>query len=425
MTNGLEYLCLFDFKLKKHPTDYYLQLTMCGETHYFVDCQHETDVYVPCTWSDEKYHRFLSLAKEGLCRSCNRDALAQSLTGHCPNPRAAAVNIMNAIREIRGKELPTPERVINFLKMSKRAKTALQRMMAPQRLDWLADWLYSRKWPGPTIDASNCGRQDADVQKCLKKRRKRNSPVRSAGRELSTYNKGLGIDKNAQQDQPEQDVDNTDNLPHLNRGSELHWASNLDSRPRHLKPNNRSLQENNIMAAHPSPTTRPFSLATDRIATVNAPNPQRPFNNTLHLDKKSTLSSFHHHKVPKLDLPGTYHPGAQQTSTPNPIRAPTLRSQRDKNRYPTPEPTTPAVDTISTSNNPAVHVFKPKVPGIDIPFSSAINSPVSISSTQVPEQELRIIQYVPLAVSVSRSQKSQLPLVAVVDARASGEVDAF
>lgn len=404
---------------------------MCGETHYFVDCSHETDVYVPCTWADDKYHRFLSHAKEGLCRSCNRDQLINALSGHCSNPREAATNMLKVIKEIRGKELPTPERVVNFLKTSKRAKTALQRMMAPQQLNWLADWLYSKKWTAPSIDASNCGRQDADIQKCLKKRRKRKSPICSVGsRELSTYNKGLGIDLNAHQDLPGQDANTRDDLPHLNRGSELDWASNLDSRPRRPKPKNLSVQDNDCMVAHSTPTIRPFSPVACGIATINAPQPRRPFQNTLNLDKISTLSSFHHHKVPKLDLPDTYHQRAQQLSTPTSTAPPTLRSQWDKNRYPTPEPKTrviniPSASTASNSSHPALHVLKPRVPGIDIPFSSPVALPVAMPSTQAPEQELQIIHYVPVPVAVSRTKESGPGSVALMDERANVEVGAF
>ena len=398
---------------------------MCGETHYFVDCSHETNVYVPCTWPDEKYHRFLSLAKEGLCRSCNRDELINALTGHCPNPREAAANMLNAVKETRGKELLTPERVVNFLKTSKRARSALQRMMAPQQLDWLADWLYSRKWAGPTIDANNCGRQDADVQKCLKGRRKRRSPVRSAGsRELSTYRPGLETDLKAHQDLPDQDANNVEHLVPLDRGSELDWASNLDSRPRRPKPKNIPVQDNDRVAAQSNPTIRSSSPVTDRIATINAPKPQRPFHNTLDLDKMSAISSFHHHKIPKLDLPNTYHQGAQKFSAPPPGSVPTLRSQRDKDRYPTPEPknldrdvpsASTAADAVSKSSHPALHVFKPEVPGIDIPFSSHITSQACIPSTQVHEQELQFIQYIPVSDAVPRSQEPKPARFALVD----------
>ena len=405
---------------------------MCGETHYFVDCSHETDVYVPCTWADQKYHRFLSLANEGLCRSCNRDELINALIGHCPNPREAATNILKAIREVRGKELPTPERVVNFLKTSRRAKTALQRMMAPQKLDWLVDWLYSRKRSGPEIDATNCGRQDADVQKCLKKRRKRKSPVRSAGSwELSTYNKGLSIDPNAHQEPPEQDANNKGNFPHLNRGSELDWASNLDSRPRRPKPKNLSVQDNDRIAAQSTSTIMTCSPVADGIATIKAPQPQRPFHSTLLLDKTPILSPFHHHKVPKLDLPDTYQQRAQQCSASTSNAAPTLRSQWDNNRYPIPVQKIPAVDIpsaadiVSAPSHRVIGAPKPKVPGIDIPFVSSVAPQVSVPVTQPPEQELQIIQYVPVSVAVPRIKEPRLPGVVRVGSRAKVEVDGF
>ena len=399
---------------------------MCGETHYFVDCAHETDVYVPCTWADQKYHRFLSLTKEGLCRSCNRDELINALTGHCPNPREAATNMLKAIKEIRGKELPTPERVVNFLKTSKRAKMALQRMMAPHQMDWLADWLYSRKWGGAEVDAGDCGRQDADVEKCVKKRRKRKSPVRSAGSwELSTYNTGLGIDNSAHQDLPAREENGTVHSLYVDRGSELDWTLDLDSCPRRPKPKNLSMQDNNRIAAPPSQAFRPFSPVADDIATINAPQPQRPFNSTLLLDKTPILSLFHHHKVPKLDLPDGCYKGARQCSASTSGAAQTLRSQWDKDRYLTPGPKTAAVDvlsaadTVSNSSHRVVDSHKPKVPGIDIPFPSPLKSSVSVPST---EQELQIIQYIPVPVAVSRSQGPRSPNV---NSRANVEVDGF
>ena len=85
-----------------------LSVTMCGETHYFTDCSHQSDVYIVCSWKKEKYHRFLTPAKEGFCRSCNKVELTNALTGHCSIPREAAANMWNVINETRIKDVTTP-----------------------------------------------------------------------------------------------------------------------------------------------------------------------------------------------------------------------------------------------------------------------------------------------------------------------------
>ena len=188
---------------------------MCGETQYFTHCPHQTEVFVACSWNEERYHRYRSPSIEGFCRSCHRDELTNTLTGHCPNPREAAANMLNAINETRDAPLTTPARVVSYFKKSKYAKPALERMMAPQDVDWLPGWL----WAGSVTEGQ---------EKCVKKRKKKMSPPYIAGgRELSSYRK-IGTALNSAKN----DTSTLDHSLHLGRGLDLDWTSFVDSRPR-------------------------------------------------------------------------------------------------------------------------------------------------------------------------------------------------
>lgn len=80
--------------------------------------------------------------------------------------------MLNAIKEVRGEDLYTPQRIANFLKTSKKARNALCRMMSGQKMDWLPNWLYTTPW-SPPVFTENSGRQNSQLQKCLKQKRKR------------------------------------------------------------------------------------------------------------------------------------------------------------------------------------------------------------------------------------------------------------
>ena len=99
-----------------------------------------------------------------------------------------------------------------------------------------------------------------------------------------------------------------------------------------------------------------------------------------------------------------------------PFSAPMLKSQPDRNRYPTPNQTLPAMNKTFTKTEPENYLPplnmqcpKPppqrhpegKIPGINIPFSAPAPSPQHPWNSglqrvsRVPEQGLQIVQYVP------------------------------
>ena len=209
------------------------------------------------------------------CETTNsREELHKALQGQCSRSREVAANILNAINEVRGEDLFTPARIVNFLKSSKKARNALNRMANGENMDWLPEWLYATPWPAPAPNETS-GRNNAQLQKYLKQKKQTmttrmknpcRAPVNSSfenpsDKAISGNSKALGyaIDRETQRSVTGHGVEALKQPKRRFDGSlDLSGISNLDFDPPN-KAVRLSLPEKNPDPVAHVPAIMPFS----------------------------------------------------------------------------------------------------------------------------------------------------------------------
>lgn len=223
------------------------------------------------------------------CETNNsREELYKALQGRCSRPREVAANMLNAINEVRGEDLFTPARIVNFLKSSKKARNALSRMANGENMDWLPEWLYASPWPAPALTETS-GRNNAQLQKYLKQKKQTittrvkapsRAPIDSpfenpSDKVISDTSKAVGyaMERGTQRSVTGNDMEALKQPKRLFDGSlDLSGISNLDFGPRN-KAARLSLPEKNPDPVAHIPAIMPFSKSsmTTQLAPIKYP----------------------------------------------------------------------------------------------------------------------------------------------------------
>ena len=397
---------------------------MCHLYLHWNCCSHITDISVECFWQEEKYCYTLRPDKEGFCRSCRQEKLAESLMDYCPDASRAALNMLNAIKEANSAEVDevtTPEAAATYLRKSRerqKARSALQQSMGLDITDWLDKWLYDKFVPDSSGSLKTSRAKENDVKTCLINPRKTPQSRNRSSLEMRSFAEKLEVRSLANDPFTERTLPAPPpgaSIPKrkFDGGLDYEMTAALNS-SRQWKGAQPDWLDGCQNASLQLSTAKPMSALVH-----NQRRLQKPMRHSISGLNLSGISNFEFDDKQRarwFGLPEIDQRPVQQLRARTSISAPTLPSQQDTARYPTPQQTPlplikslkwtkPVVNKLPGINTPDLE--PKKIPGIDIPFSAHTTQTVwnqlpVVRQVPEPQPELQIQQYVPKPLSRKR-----------------------